>query len=292
MTGLEGRRISVAISTYNRADYLALALESLKRQTVAPFEILIQNDGGTDDTERIVRDSGLNIRYYYWDNRGLAASRNHLLSLAEGDWILFLDDDDLLADDALEAFAAELADPSPRILYCRYRRIDSDGNLLPTRDKFEILPQGDAAVTLFSKNFLLPSGTLLPVAALRGMDELFPVGQAAEDYDFFLRLALKIPVQGIDRRLVFRRRHRRNISSASGARGASDQIHSLDKFLSLAGDRIPERVRKGRMADMYARLALALKNEKAPREQIRAAWRKSLDNRFVLKNYLRMLMSR
>ena len=292
MTGSDRRRISVAISTFNRADYLALALESLKRQSVSPFEILIQNDGGTDDTENVVRASGLNIRYYYWENRGLAASRNHLLSLAEGDWILFLDDDDLLADDALEAFYNELADPQPRILYCRYRRIDSDGNLLPTRDKFKQLPQGDAAVMLFSKNFLLPSGTLLPVAAVRDMDELFPVGQAAEDYDFFLRLALKIPVQGIDRRLVFRRRHRRNISSASGAKGVSDQIRGMDKFLALAGDRIPKPVVASRMAEMYARLALALKGDNAPREQIRAAWRKSLDNRFVLKNFLRMLMSR
>lgn len=286
------QRISVAISTRDRADYLAQTLASLKRQSVPPFEILIQNDGGVDNTPQVVSDSGLDIRLFYWENHGLAASRNHLLSLAKGDWILFLDDDDLLDDDALEVFYRELAaDPRPRILYSRYQRIDSEGKLLPTKDKFRELPQGEAAVSLFSKNFLLPSGTLLPVSELRDMEVLFPIGQSAEDYDFFLRLALKIPVQGIDKRLVFRRRHRCNISSASGAKGVSDQIETLKKFLELAGERIPTRVRADRMADMYARLALALKREGAAKDRIRAAWRNSLDNRFVVKNLLRMLLS-
>lgn len=292
MSSLREQRISVAISTCNRANYLALTLGSLKRQSVPPFEILIQNDGGVDDTPQVVRDSGLDISLFYWENHGLAASRNHLLSLAKGDWILFLDDDDLLADDALEVFSRELAaDPRPRILYSRYQRMDSDGKLLPTKDKFRELPQGEAVVALFSKNFLLPSGTLLPTAESRDMDALFPIGQYAEDYDFFLRLALKIPVQGIDKRLVFRRRHRRNISSASGAKGVSNQVHTMEKFLELAGERIPAKVRADRMADMYARLALALKREGAARDRIRAAWRSSLDNRFSVKNLLRMSLS-
>lgn len=211
------------------------------------------------------------------------------MSLASGDWILFLDDDDLLVPDALEVFARALADPRRRILYCRYQRIDAEGKALPTRDKFRKLPQGDAAVELFAKNFLLPSGTLLPVAALRELETVFPVGQFAEDYDCFLRLSLKIPVQGIDRRLALRRRHGANMSSGIGARGVADQIRSLENFLALAGDRIPERLRRSRMAEMYARYALALKRERAGRDVIRSAWRDSLIRRFSLKNFIRML---
>ena len=286
-----GSRITVAISTYNRAKYFKQTLESLRRQTVPPFEILIQNDGGSDETPEIIRSFGMDIRYFTWENQGLAASRNHLLSLASGDWIMFLDDDDLLMPQALEIFSSELADPHERILYCRYSRIDSDGNELPTRDKFQTLPQGDAAVELFFKNFLLPSGTLLPVRPLRAMKTVFPIRQGAEDYDCFLRLALEIPVQGIDKRLVMRRRHQGNISSGSGAGGVLDQIRSLERFLALAGDRIPKRIRQNRMAEMYARYAMALKRERSGKNAIREAWRNSLSQRFVLKNFIRMLMS-
>lgn len=286
-----GTRISVAISTYNRAGYLAKALESLRRQSVPPFEILIQNDGGSDETPEVVENSGMRIRYFTWENRGLAASRNHLLAEAAGDWIMFLDDDDLLEPQALEVFSEALADPRERIVYCRYQRIDSDGNELPTRDKFRELPQGDAAAELFAKNFLLPSGTLLPVRALRALGTVFPVGQSAEDYDCFLRLGLELPVQGIDRRLVRRRRHLGNISSGAGARGVADQIHTLERFLELGGTRIPEPLRRSRMAEMYARYALALKRERAGSEAVREAWRRSLAYRFIFKNFLRMLMS-
>lgn len=284
-------RITVAISTRNRAKYLRLTLESLRCQSVAPFEILIQNDGGSDETPDVVKNSGLNIRLFSWDNRGLAASRNHLLSLASGDWIMFLDDDDLLEPQALEVFSGALADPRPRILYCRYQRIDAEGNKLPTRDKFRELPNGDAAVDLFVKNFLLPSGTLLPTQALRGMDTVFPVGQFAEDYDCFLRLALKLPVQGIDQRLVMRRRHGNNMSSGTGVNGVADQIRTLENFLVQAGDRIPERLRRARMAEMYARYALALKRDHATKDAVRNAWRNSLARRFSLKNFIRMLMA-
>lgn len=285
-------KISVAISTYNRAGYLAQTLESLRRQTVPPFEILIQNDGSSDDTPGVVRRSGLPIRLYTWENHGLAASRNHLLTLAEGSWILFLDDDDLLDEHALEIFAGELRkDPRERILYATYQRIDSEGRPLATRDKLARLPQGDAVGELFLKNFLLPSATLLPVAALRELPVQFPEKQLAEDYDCFLRLALNIPVQGIERRLAFRRRHRSNMSSGNGSRGTGDQIRTLERFLALAGERIPEPVRRKRMAEMYARLALALTREKAPKKAIREAWRQSLSSRFVLKNAIRSLLA-
>ena len=290
-SGSPKNRISVAIATYNRAKYLKQTLESLRRQTVPPFEILIQNDGGKDETPEVIKSSGMEIRYFTWENHGPAASRNHLLSQASGNWIMFLDDDDLLMPQALEKFSDELADPRERILYCRYLRIDSEGNELPTRDKFRTLPQGDAAVELFFKNFLLPSGTLLPTGALRAMGTAFPVGQTAEDYDCFLRLSLEIPVQGIDKRLVMRRRHLGNISSGAGAAGVADQIHTLERFLVLAGNRIPNRIRQNRMAEMYARYALALKRDRAGKDSIREAWRNSLAQRFVLKNFIRMLMS-
>ena len=290
-SGRPKNRITVAISTYNRAKYLEQTLESLRRQTVPPFEILIQNDGGNDETPEVIRSSGMDIRYFTWDNQGPAASRNHLLSQASGDWIMFLDDDDMLVPQALEDFSNELVDPRERILYCRYLRIDSAGNELPTRDKFRTLPQGDAAIELFSKNFLLPSGSLLPTGVLRAMGTPFPIGQLAEDYDCFLRLALEIPVQGIDRRLVMRRRHLGNISSGAGAVGVADQIRTLERFLVLAGNRIPKRIRQIRMAEMYARYALALRREYAGKNSIREAWRYSLSQRFVLKNFIRMLMS-
>jgi glycosyltransferase involved in cell wall biosynthesis len=90
----KGPKISVIIPTYNRAAFLAAAVDSVRQQGCSPVEIIIVDDGSSDDTARLVRSLGANLRYVYQTNQGPAAARNRGLALAEGDFLAFLDTDD------------------------------------------------------------------------------------------------------------------------------------------------------------------------------------------------------
>src|SRR5271168_3299780 len=86
--------ISVVVPTYNRADLLARAVESALAQTIPVREILIVDDGSTDDTERVAAGFAAPVRYIRQANGGVASARNTGIAAAAGEWVAFLDSDD------------------------------------------------------------------------------------------------------------------------------------------------------------------------------------------------------
>ena len=98
----ENALISVIIPVYNCESYLAEAIESVLAQTYQPIEIIVINDGSTDGTEQVAQQFGDSIRYYAQSNRGLGATRNRGAELARGEYLAFLDADDLWVADKLE----------------------------------------------------------------------------------------------------------------------------------------------------------------------------------------------
>jgi len=97
---------SIIIPTYNRADKLRRALESVRQQTFNNFEVIVCDDGSTDNTEQVAKDfsSSLNLRYIHEENwGGPARPRNNGIKLARGEWICFLDADDFWYPRKLES---------------------------------------------------------------------------------------------------------------------------------------------------------------------------------------------
>ena len=88
-------RISAVIPAFNSASYLASAIESVLVQTVPVGEIIVVDDGSTDDTQHVLRQFGGSVVVAVQENAGAAAARNKGVSLASGDWIAFLDADDI-----------------------------------------------------------------------------------------------------------------------------------------------------------------------------------------------------
>lgn len=86
--------VSIVLPTYNRADVIGRALDSVHRQTFADWELIVVDDGSTDGTATLFQDSDPRIRYVRQENRGVYAARNRGLSLAQGRYITFLDSDD------------------------------------------------------------------------------------------------------------------------------------------------------------------------------------------------------
>jgi glycosyltransferase involved in cell wall biosynthesis len=98
-------QISVVIPTYNRALLIARAIESVLKQTRKPDEIIVIDDGSTDDTKKHIEPYLSSIRYIYQKNAGASASRNHGVEAASFPWVAFLDSDDLWTDTHLERMA-------------------------------------------------------------------------------------------------------------------------------------------------------------------------------------------
>ena len=102
-------RVSVIVPCYNAAAYLPAALASLLAQRPAVWEVIVIDDGSSDDSAAIAAGVGAPVRCHRQDNQGIAAARNHGLRLAGGDWIAFLDADDLWPADSLGLRLRELA---------------------------------------------------------------------------------------------------------------------------------------------------------------------------------------
>lgn len=94
--------VSVIIPVYNGEKYLDDSIKSILQQTIQPLEIIVVNDGSTDGTEKIAKKYGDVIRYVYQQNGGVAAARNKGLELVRGEYIAFIDADDIWVENKLE----------------------------------------------------------------------------------------------------------------------------------------------------------------------------------------------
>ena len=189
---VRSQRVTVLMATYNRAHYIEEALDSLLRQSRAPDELIVVDDGSTDDTRARVRRYGERVRYVAQANGGKSTAINRGLKEATGDWIWVFDDDDAALPDGLE-----------KLLYGLEKQRDADfafggqvtgssaddGHIVPGQ---VVLPPDVPSQSLFGRGlrnipFLLPAALVRRerVAALGGFDERYTRSQ---DYEFLLRL--------------------------------------------------------------------------------------------------------
>ena len=127
-SGPDAPRISVVIPTYNRANYLAQAIDSVLAQTCGPVEIVVVDDGSTDDTRAVVRGYGERVRYVYTQNGGVAHARNVGTCLSRGEYVTYLDSDDVLYPYMLELESGVLDRyPEVGLVYAEMSAFDDDG---------------------------------------------------------------------------------------------------------------------------------------------------------------------
>lgn len=126
------RTVSVIIPTYNRAHYLGEAIESVLKQDNrdCQIEIIVIDDGSTDNTREVLRKFGSSIRYVYQDNRGAGAARNRGIDEATGEWVAFLDSDDRWLPDKLTLqFRVLDAFPHYKAIHSEFSIFDETGIL-------------------------------------------------------------------------------------------------------------------------------------------------------------------
>ena len=113
-------KISVLIPVYNAASYIEAAIESVKKQTCPVFEIIVIDDGSADETESLIKDRD-DICYIRCGHQGISYVRNRGIAEASGNWIAFIDADDLWTPDKIEKQTAYINDhPGCQIVFSKY----------------------------------------------------------------------------------------------------------------------------------------------------------------------------
>ncbi len=206
--------VSICIPTYNRKGYLRQALDSVIAQTYKDFEIIMVDDGSTDGTEEMVKNTGYNIRYYWQENKGEAAACNKLIKLAEGQYISFVHSDDLLFNDTIERLVNVLKAKSQDIIvYGNYVRIDENGNEFGHYKKK--LRSGYITRYLFENHIAHVVGSIFPKKALVDIGGFDTSLRVCSDYRLKLQLSLKYRFLAVDKPTFKRRRHSSNTSVGS-----------------------------------------------------------------------------
>lgn len=186
--------VSVIIPTYNRSGLVKHAVESVLSQTYPQVEIILVDDGSTDDTTTTLEPLKDRITYIFQSNRGRSAARNKGVSLSSGEFLAFLDSDDLLLPAAVEAQFGYLRDhPDVDIIFGDASFLTDDGSLHPMHSCSAGLQNADAQeflAILLAKNRFALHTAMVRRSALGSAP--FDEGlDALEDWDLWIRLALR-----------------------------------------------------------------------------------------------------
>lgn len=179
--------ISIIIPAYNQANYLGEAIQSVLDQTCGDFDLVIVDDGSTDDTEKVVsKFRDLRIRCIRQDNRGLSAARNRGLQNSFGKYVTFLDADDLFVPDKLEVLS-EALDRDPELGLVAGQAVLIDENRNPLGKIYDTpLPEDPLNFLLWNP---LHVGSVMLRRSWQQKVGLFDESlHAYEDWDMWLRL--------------------------------------------------------------------------------------------------------
>ena len=187
-------RFSVVIPTYNRADFLPKAIESVLAQTFADWELIIVDDGSTDNTKDVVSQySDSRITYIYQENAERSAARNNGIAHSVGEYVLFLDSDDYYLSNFLADLNSEIEkNGNESCLYFHNVLIEHDGKQRPFAKP---LPNGEKNIL----NFLFNESRVIGVcqAAIAKCflaENLFDIRFSLwEDTHLFFRLLAQYP---------------------------------------------------------------------------------------------------
>jgi len=221
--------ISVIIPSYNRAHLIGETIRSILSQSLPPQEIIVVDDGSTDETQRVIAPFGDAVQYTRVRNGGVCRARNHGFSLSRSPWVVFCDSDDLWAANHLELHA-ELRERFGEVPFSFSNfRIVRDG-VWEERSKFEEAPEGfwvgaevipggwwpidDMYGRVLRFQPIFPSAVVMSrkhFESVGGFDPQFS-RTPSEDLDFILRSVEHSKVAALEAATVGIRRHGQNFS--------------------------------------------------------------------------------
>ena len=206
--------VSVIITTYKRANLVSHAIESVLAQTYTDYEIIVVNDGSPDNTKEVLDQFGDKITAIHQENQGVSAARNAGIKSAQGQYIAFLDDDDLWVQNKLEKQVACLeSNPNIGLVYSDMFCFNENGVFPDTWEKANPTPPVQQSWILFLRNFIPTPSVVVRRDCLDKVGLFDETLTTCEDYDLWLRITEKWSVHFLNEPLVNYRRSANSLQS-------------------------------------------------------------------------------
>jgi len=267
-------RVSIVMAAKNYARFLPMAVESVRAQTFADWELLIIDDGSRDDTPQAVRPflTDPRVRYVRSDSLGQSRAKNLGIGLSRGEFVAFLDADDAWLPTKLEKQLARFI-PSVGVIYSRRLLMDEDGRVAKpqaasatdesTRRRTEVAPP-----SMFVQNFVCFSSAVVRREVFARVGAFNPEWDLSIDYDLWLRVGKHYEFACVDEPLVLYRTGHGNLSKKLADRVATAMaiMHRAESHY-----RIDESIPREDIAEGYASTCRTIGYVMRPSEPLTAA---------------------
>ncbi len=231
-------KISVIVPAYNSENFISETLDCLLSQSLKDIQIVVVNDGSTDGTGQIISayaKKHAEILPVFQENAGVSAARNNGVDRAEGEYILFLDSDDLLGENALEQLCNALDETQADIAVCRVESFGAGRSSNPIVDTLVKGKNIDCYDKRLLWNFLV-SNKCYRAKTLKESGIRFPETAYSEDGAFFMQFVhtAKPKITGVESALFRYRRHSLSVTHKVNTALLQDFSKSMDMIYSCA----------------------------------------------------------
>ena len=257
-------KVCVIIPAYNRAGFIRETIDSVLNQTYKNIELIVVDDGSTDDTMEILKEYGdklIILQHPGGVNKGQSAAINLGMENAAGKYIAILDSDDLFAPEKIEKQVKYLEEHSDiGLVYANGYGVDVNGKKLYSFYDHSHIENSDPERVLMDCYFLLPNNSLVQKSAFELAGEFDEKLRSAQDHDMAIRLAEVAKLGYLDEYLFSYRRHKDSISSKKADLRWKNGLIILKK----ASNRYPYsfRAKRKRFAVLHFRIGQCLLEKK------------------------------
>ena len=209
--------VSVIIPCFNCALFLAEAISSVLRQDFTNYELLIVDDGSTDDTPNLIKPylADKRVRYLPKKNGGLSSARNYGIINANGDYIALLDADDIWYPEKLACQIKHIENrPDVGMVFSNFNTFNADGIIFSGKvsDSIDSFPNPEFNILFSRNNFIYPSTVLIRKSIFKKCGFFDENLKSIEDYDMWLRISNSYCLIGVPEKLTKIRVHNNNMS--------------------------------------------------------------------------------
>lgn len=194
-------RISVIIPTYNRRELLYRALDSVLSQSYTPDEIIVIDDGSSDNTDKMIAHEYPNIKYIYQPHAGVSSARNHGISISQNPWIAFLDSDDKWHKNKLK-IQTLLLTANPEYKICHSNEIWFKHDKKINQHKKHRKQGGYIFIKCLPLCVISPSSVVIHRDIFESIGTFNESLPACEDYDLWIRICSKYPLLYAEEKIV------------------------------------------------------------------------------------------
>lgn len=238
--------VSIIISTHNRAELLHNAISSVLHQTYKNWELIIWDDGSTDNTREVIdRFSGQNIRYFYDQNHGVSFAKNQAIKASKNAYLAFLDDDDYWEPEKLKIQMEILVNhPEIDVIFSDYwinngKGVIKDSEFSKCSNALKILKKigiGDNSYiitngffeSIMADNYILPSSIVMKREVFLEEGFFAEELRSVQDLEYWWRLGLSGKVIAIIERILLTRNKYSNNLSGHSLSTYKDMLRGLD----------------------------------------------------------------